>query len=213
MCPVPFNSARAFVAFGSWLVEGTKYVCRQGLLRMDLLLTVVGVAKKRESSVVALFYSGHHVTPRGCWCSMRQDHQFLNKISTIYIHIYIQVHIYIYISAYIYISLHISTYIYIHICHHHYHVVPPARISLILSLATPPNRSSWSSCFCSAIWGVHSSTALMSSSLHLQQCPACLVGGRTAAALWGVVSKTCSKLLAAFLRSCRQACIVKHTYF
>ena len=42
MCPVPFNSARAFVALGSWLVEGTKYVCRQGLLRKDLLLTAVG---------------------------------------------------------------------------------------------------------------------------------------------------------------------------
>ena len=41
----------------SWLlagVEGTKYVCRQGLLRMDLLLTVVGV-KKKESSDGALF--------------------------------------------------------------------------------------------------------------------------------------------------------------
>ena len=49
---VPFNSARAFVALGSWLVEGTKYVCRQGLLRMDLLLTAAGVA---EPSVGALF--------------------------------------------------------------------------------------------------------------------------------------------------------------
>ena len=67
MCPVPFNPARAFVALGSWLVEGTKYVCRQGLLRMDLLLTAVGVEKReRETSVVALFCSGHHVTPRGC---------------------------------------------------------------------------------------------------------------------------------------------------
>ena len=34
--------------------------------------------------------------------------------------------------------------------------------------------SSWSSCFCSAIVGVHRSTSLMSSSLLLQQCPACL---------------------------------------
>ena len=65
MILVPFNSARAFVALGSWLVEGTKYVCRQGLLPMDLLLTAVGV-EKRESSVGAFFYSGHHVTPRGC---------------------------------------------------------------------------------------------------------------------------------------------------
>ena len=66
MCPVPFNSARAFVALGSRLVEGTKYVCRQGLLRMDLLLTAVVVAKSgEESPVVALFYNGRHVNPRG----------------------------------------------------------------------------------------------------------------------------------------------------
>ena len=32
-----------------------------------------------------------------------------------------------------------------------------------------------------------------------------MVGGRTAAALWSVASKTCSILLAAFLCSCRQA--------
>ena len=63
------------------------------------------------------------------------------------------------------------------------------------SLATPPYRSSplaglqdyipyphiaavcssWSSCFCSALSGVHRSTSLMSSSLLLQQCPTCLV--------------------------------------
>ena len=35
--------------------------------------------------------------------------------------------------------------------------------------------SSWSSCFCSAISGVHRSTSLMSSSLLFQQCPTCLV--------------------------------------
>ena len=35
--------------------------------------------------------------------------------------------------------------------------------------------SSWSYCFCSAICGVHRSTSLMSSSLLLQPCPACLV--------------------------------------
>ena len=34
--------------------------------------------------------------------------------------------------------------------------------------------SSWSFCFCSAICEVHRSTSLMSSSLLLQQCPACL---------------------------------------
>ena len=32
-----------------------------------------------------------------------------------------------------------------------------------------------------------------------------MIGGRTAAALWGVASRTCSILLAAFLCRCRQA--------
>ena len=82
MCPVPFNSARAFDALGSWLVEGTNYVCRQGLLRMDLLLTAVGVENREGISCGALFYNGRHVTPRGCCCSVKRDHQFLNKIST-----------------------------------------------------------------------------------------------------------------------------------
>ena len=71
--------------------------------------------------------------------------------------------------------------------------------------------SSWSSCFCSAIRGVHRSRSLMSSSLLLQQCPACLVrltwivGGRIVGALWGVASRTCSILLAEFLCNCRLA--------
>ena len=55
MILVPFNSARAFVALVSWQNLPTKYVCRQGLLRMDLLLTAVGVEKEEESSVGALF--------------------------------------------------------------------------------------------------------------------------------------------------------------
>ena len=80
MCPVPFNSARAFVALGSRLAEkGTKYVCRQGLPWMDLLLTAVGVAKRGRISSGALFYNGRHVTPRGCWYSVKMDHQVLNK--------------------------------------------------------------------------------------------------------------------------------------
>ena len=66
MSPVPFNSARAFVARGSWLVEGTKYVYRQELLRKDLLLTAVGEEVRGRISSGALFYNGRHVTPRGC---------------------------------------------------------------------------------------------------------------------------------------------------
>ena len=53
--------------------------------------------------------------------------------------------------------------------------------------------------------GVHKSTSLMSSSLLLQQCPACLVRGRTVGVLWGVAARTCSRLLAAFLCNCRLA--------
>ena len=80
--------------------------------------------------------------------------------------------------------------------HHHHHVMPPARISLTLSghfslSFIAFGRSSWldpvSSHSCcmyvrpgrpAFAWlyaGVHRSTSLMSASLLLQQCPACLV--------------------------------------
>ena len=80
--------------------------------------------------------------------------------------------------------------------HHHHHVVPVARISLTLSrhfslsfIASGRSSglhpvSSHSCCmyvqaghsaFARPYAGVHRSTSLMSSSLLLQQCPACLV--------------------------------------
>ena len=80
--------------------------------------------------------------------------------------------------------------------HHHHHVVPLARISLTLSrhfsllfIASGrssgiSSHSSHSCCmyvqaghpaFARPYVGVHRSTSLMSSSLLLQQCPACLV--------------------------------------
>ena len=80
--------------------------------------------------------------------------------------------------------------------HHHYHVVPLARISRTLSrhfslsfIASVSSSglhhvSSHSCCmyvragrsaFAWPYAGVHRSTSLMSSSLLLQQCPACLV--------------------------------------
>ena len=80
--------------------------------------------------------------------------------------------------------------------HHHHHVVPPARISLTLfrhfSLSFIASGrssglhpvSSHSCCmyvragrpaFARPYVGVHRNTSLMSSSLLLQQCPACLV--------------------------------------
>ena len=90
--------------------------------------------------------------------------------------------------------MHIYIYIYIHI--YHRHVVPPARISLTLSRHfslsfIASGRSSWlypissQSCcmyvragcpaFARPYVEVHRSTSLVSSSLLLQQCPACLV--------------------------------------
>ena len=80
---------------------------------------------------------------------------------------------------------------YIYDCHHHHHV-PLARISLTLSRHyslsfIPSYRSSGlhpvssHSCSmyvragCPAFVGFHRSASLMSSSLLLQQCPACLV--------------------------------------
>ena len=62
--------------------------------------------------------------------------------------------------------------------------------------------------------GIHGSISLMSSSLLLQQSPACLarltwivfaMGGRTAVVLWGVASSTCSIEHAAFLCNCCRA--------
>ena len=90
----------------------------------------------------------------------------------------------------------IYIYIYIYIYHHHHHVVPLARISLTLSRHFSPSFialgrspglhpvSSHSCCmyvlagrpaFARPYVGVHRSTSLMSSSLLLQQCPACLI--------------------------------------
>ena len=142
----------------------------------------------------------------------------------IYIHIYIHIYIYIYI------------YIYIHIYHHH-HVVPLSRISLTLShhfslsfIASGRSSglhpvSSQSCCmyvradhpaFARPYVGVHKSISLMSSSLLLQLCPACLVrltcivfvmeaGGCIVGALLGVAARTCLILLATFLCNCRLA--------
>ena len=120
---------------------------------------------------------------------------------------------------------------------HHHHVMLPTQISLTLSLhfsllfiASSRSSglhpvSSHSCCmyvqagrpaFAQPYVGIHRSTSLMSSSLLLQQCPACLVhltwivfvmggGSHTVGALWGLASRTCSILLTAFLSNCRLA--------
>ena len=119
--------------------------------------------------------------------------------------------------------------------HHHHQVVPLARISLTLSRSFslsfissgrssgPHPVSSHSCCmyvlagcpaFARPYVGVHRSTSLMSSSLLLQQCSACLVrviwivfmmGGRIVGALSGVAARTYSLLLATFLCNCHLA--------
>ena len=129
-------------------------------------------------------------------------------------------------------------YIYIYIYHHHHHhITLVAQISLTLSghsslLFIALGRSSGQhpvsshSCwmyvragrpaFARPRVGVHKSTSLMSSSLLLQQCPACLVrltwivfviGGRCPYSwcLVGCCARTCLRLHVAFLSNCRLA--------
>ena len=82
------------------------------------------------------------------------------------------------------------------LCHHHHHIVLAARISLTLSRHSSlsfialgrssgqhpvSSHSCWMyvragrPAFARPCVGIHKSTSLMSSSLLLQQCPACLV--------------------------------------
>ena len=121
--------------------------------------------------------------------------------------------------------------------YHHHHVALVARISLTLSRHSSlsfitlgrssgqhpvSSHSCWMyvragrPAFARSCVGVYKSTSLMSSSLLLQQCPACLVrltwivfvmgaGGRTVGVLWGVAARTCLRLHAAFLCNCRLA--------
>ena len=81
VCPIPLKSARAFIALGSrwWKVPNTYTV--KGLLRKGPDANSCGSGTKRERvSSGAPFYNGRHGTPRGC--SVKQDRQFLTKIST-----------------------------------------------------------------------------------------------------------------------------------
>ena len=101
----------------------------------------------------------------------------------------------VYVYVYMRFGAHTHTHIFIN-HHHHHRVVPLARISLTLSrhfslLFIASGRSSGlhpvsshsccmhvragRSAFARPYMGVHRSTLLMSSSLLLQQCPACLV--------------------------------------
>ena len=111
-----------------------------------------------------------------------------------YTHVYICV--YMYMHLYIYIYKYICIYIRSYPHHHHHHVGPQTRISLTLSRhfslsfiasgrSSEPHPVSSHNCwmyvcagrpaFSRPYVGVHRSTSLMSTSLLLQQCPACLV--------------------------------------
>ena len=82
--------------------------------------------------------------------------------------------------------------------------------------------SSWSSWLCSSMWRCpqeYIAYELVSTSPAASHMPGSsyfdsfflwVVGGRTAAALWDVVFRTCSILLTAFLCSCRQSFL--HTF-
>ena len=83
MCPVPFKLSTCVRR--SWVLAGGRYQIR--LLSRTATNGPVANSggsgtRKKEESRGALFYNGRHVTPRGCCCSVKQDHQFLNKIST-----------------------------------------------------------------------------------------------------------------------------------
>ena len=108
-------------------------------------------------------------------------------------------YIYIFALTFIYtymLCLCLYIYIYIYIYHHHHHIVLAARISLTLSRHSclsfialgrssgqqpVSSHSCWMyvragrPAFARPCVGIHKSTSLMSSSLLLQQCPACLV--------------------------------------
>ena len=148
----------------------------------------------------------------------------------VYIYIYMRVYIYIYI----YTHMGVVVCVHHHHHHHHHHAVLVAGISLTLSRhffisfiascrSSGQHPVSSHSCWMYVRAGrpafarpclvVHKSTSLMSSSLLLQQCPACLV--RLTWIVFGIVGRwlysSClvgcchQDLLAAFLCNCRLA--------
>ena len=131
-------------------------------------------------------------------------------------------------------SVEIEMFLTIKLCHHHHHIVLVARISLTLSRHSSlsfialgrssgqhpvSSHSCWmyvrAGCpaFARPCVGIHKSTSLMSSSLLLQQCPACLVrltwivfviGGQVAVQL-----VSCGVLLPGLVQDCPQhSCVI-----
>ena len=149
--------------------------------------------------------------------------RLIDKTSNTHTH----THTHIYTHTHTHTHTHIYIYIYIYISdnhHHHHHIVLAARISLTLfrhsslsfialgrSSGQQPvsSHSCWMyvragrPAFARPCVGIHKSTSLMSSSLLLQQCPACLVrltwivfviGGRWPYS-WCLVGCCCQDLL------------------
>ena len=123
---------------------------------------------------------------------------------------------------------HTHTYIYYH--HHHHHIALVARISLTLSRHSSlsfialgrssgqhpvSSHSCWMyvragrPAFARPCVGIHKSTSLMSSSLLLQQCPACLVVSVCLCSL--TISCTCSSLCVHIRLSMRRGDINDNT--
>ena len=143
------------------------------------------------------------------------QHKFLKQISVTHSSLY-------YTSIFLNVGSHTHTCVYIYIYHHH--IVLVARISLTLSRHSSlsfialgrssgqhpvSSHSCWMyvragrPAFARPCVGIHKSTSLMSSSLLLQQCPACLVrltwivfviGGRRPYS-WCLVGCCCQDLL------------------
>ena len=159
------------------------------------------------------------------WCSSYQKGAF-GSLSTpvanlTFIFIYINS---LSFSVYILTHTHTHTHIYIYIYHHHHHhIAQVARISLTVSRPSSlsfialgrssgqhpvSSHSCWMyvragrPAFARPCVGIHKSTSLMSSSLLLQQCPACLfrltwivfvIGGRWPYS-WCLVGCCCQDL-------------------
>ena len=166
-----------------------------------------------------------------------------HRETVINMHTYVNMRVWVYIYIYIYIYM----YIYMYVCmsiyiYHHHHIALVARISLTLSRHSSlsfialgrssgqhpvSSHSCWiyvragRPAFARPCVGIHKSTSLMSSSLLLQQCPACLVlltwivfviGGRWPYS-WCLVGYCCQDLFRiarSIMYACVYICTQKH---
>ena len=126
------------------------------------------------------------------WVIGKHSNYYANGPIYIYIYMCVCVCIYICICIYIYMYIYMFIYMCVYIiiiimsCHHQ-HGYPWLFLATILYCPLLPLGlqsyictellyvgSSWLSCLCLFMWRIHKSLSLMSLSLLLQQCPACL---------------------------------------